>query len=173
VERTPVSERWLSELAEFLRIVSISAEPARRDDVRRAGEWVRNFIRRSKGEAELVEQLLREAAPAGVAVELTRLAASPPGSIDADSPAVRLGLDAFERALGVRPLLVRGGGTLPIVPALVAKGIPTILTGFDLPEGNAHAPNERIALEHIALGAAAARELLLALAGLRERDGEL
>jgi acetylornithine deacetylase/succinyl-diaminopimelate desuccinylase-like protein len=68
---------------------------------------------------------------------------------------------------------VRGGGTLPIVPALVAKGIPTILTGFDLPEGNAHAPNERIALDLIALGVAAARELFLALAALRQRGREL
>jgi acetylornithine deacetylase/succinyl-diaminopimelate desuccinylase-like protein len=115
--------------------------------------------------AEL-ERLLREAAPADAVVELTRLAASPPGSIDAASPAVRIGLDAFERALGVRPLLVRGGGTLPIVPALVAKGIPTILTGFALPESNAHAPNERLPLEHIALGLGAARELFLALTAL-------
>ena len=43
--------------------------------------------------------------------------------------------DAFERVLGTRPLLLRSGGTLPIVPALADKGIPTILTGFELPEG--------------------------------------
>jgi acetylornithine deacetylase/succinyl-diaminopimelate desuccinylase-like protein len=119
------------------------------------------------------ERLLRASAPAGATVELTRLAASPPGWIDPDSPVVRLGLEAFERALGVRPVLVRGGGTLPIVPALVAKGIPTILTGFDLPEGNAHAPDERFSLELLPLGMAAARELFLALGRLYERDREL
>ena len=37
-------------------------------------------------------------------------------------------LEAFEQALGVKPLLVRVGGTLPIVPALADKGIPTVLT---------------------------------------------
>jgi acetylornithine deacetylase/succinyl-diaminopimelate desuccinylase-like protein len=126
-----------------------------------------------EGIAAEVERLLHEAAPAGAVLQLTRMAASPPGLIDAGSQAVRLGLDAFERALGIRPLLVRGGGTLPIVPALVAKGVPTILTGFDLPDGNAHAPNERIALDLIPLGIAAACELFLALAELRQRDGEL
>ena len=117
-----------------------------------------------------VERLLHDAAPAGAVLELTRMAASPPGLIDAGAQAVRIGLDAFERALAVRPLLVRGGGTLPIVPALAAKGIPTILTGFALPDSNAHAPNERIALDLIPLGIAAARELFVALAGLRQRS---
>jgi acetylornithine deacetylase/succinyl-diaminopimelate desuccinylase-like protein len=123
--------------------------------------------------AAVFEDLLRNGAPDGAEIEVTRLALSRPGLVDPASEVVRIGLDAFERVLGVRPLLVRGGGTLPIVPALVAKGIPTILTGFDLPEGNAHAPNERIALDLIALGVAAARELFLALAALRQRGREL
>ena len=61
-----------------------------------------------------------------------------------DAAPIQLGLDAFEQVLGVRPLLVRSGGTLPIVPALEAKGIPTIITGFGTPESNVHSPNERI-----------------------------
>ena len=78
---------------------------------------------------------------------------------------IRLGQDAFERALGTRPLLLRSGGTLPIVPALADRGIPTIVTGFDLPEGNLHSPNERLLVEHFPLGVAAARELFTSLAG--------
>jgi acetylornithine deacetylase/succinyl-diaminopimelate desuccinylase-like protein len=119
--------------------------------------------------AAAFERLLLEAVPPGVAVELTLTASSPPGLVDPDSRIVRLGLDAFEHVLGVRPLLVRGGGTLPIVPALVANGIPTLLTGFDLPEGNAHAPNERISLELVELGEASARELFRRLAQLRSQ----
>ena len=46
---------WLEELSEFLRIPSVSADPERSDDVRRAAEWVRDFIRAAGGEAELVE----------------------------------------------------------------------------------------------------------------------
>ncbi|MBV8562081.1 MAG: M20/M25/M40 family metallo-hydrolase, partial [Actinobacteria bacterium] len=41
------------ELAEFIRIPSVSADPAHREDVKRAGEWVCDFIRRIGGSAEL------------------------------------------------------------------------------------------------------------------------
>jgi acetylornithine deacetylase/succinyl-diaminopimelate desuccinylase-like protein len=79
---------------------------------------------------------------------------------------VQLGLDAFERALGTRPLLVRSGGTLPIVPALADKGIPTILTGFATPDSNIHSPNENVVADYVELGTRAARELYLAFADL-------
>ena len=61
-----------------------------------------------------------------------------------DAKAVQLGLDAFETALGRRPALIRIGGTLPIVPALADKGIPTVVTGFGLPDSQIHSPNERL-----------------------------
>ena len=113
-----------------------------------------------------VERLLRESAPAGAEVEVDLWSAAPPGLIPPDSATIRLGQDAFERALGVRPLLLRSGGTLPIVPALAHKGVPTIVTGFDLPEGNLHSPNERLLVEHVPLGVAAAQELFRSLARL-------
>ena len=113
-----------------------------------------------------VERLLRESAPAGADLEVDLWSAAPPGLVAPDSPVIRLGQDAFERALGTRPLLLRSGGTLPIVPALADKGIPTIVTGFDLPEGNLHSPNERLLVEHFPLGVAAARELFTSLAAL-------
>ena len=97
---------------------------------------------------------------------MTRLATGDAGLIDPDSQAVRLGLDAFERVLGVRPLLVRGGGTLPIIPALAAKGIPTILTGFGLPESNVHSPNEKMLVRYFDQGVATARELYRGFAEL-------
>ena len=36
---------WFDELAQFLRIPSISADPERAGDVVAAGEWVRDLIR--------------------------------------------------------------------------------------------------------------------------------
>jgi acetylornithine deacetylase/succinyl-diaminopimelate desuccinylase-like protein len=105
-----------------------------------------------------LERLLREAAPERSQVEIDWDGA-PPGLVRPDSPAVQLGLDAFERALGIRPLLVRSGGTLPIVPALAEKGIPTILTGFGVPESNVHSPNEKMLVRYFDQGVAAAREL--------------
>jgi acetylornithine deacetylase/succinyl-diaminopimelate desuccinylase-like protein len=115
--------------------------------------------------APKVEELLRDSAPDGADVEVELWSSAPPGLVAPDSAAIRLGQDAFERALGVRPLLLRAGGSLPIVAALADRGIPAIVTGFDLPDGNLHSPNERFLLEHFPLGVAAARELFVALAG--------
>jgi acetylornithine deacetylase/succinyl-diaminopimelate desuccinylase-like protein len=113
------------------------------------------------------QRLLRNAAPDGAELEIERWASSPAGLIPPDSPAVRLAQDAFERVLGRRPLLLRNGGTLPIVPTLADKGIPTILTGFALPGANMHSPNERLLARYVPLGVATARETLVALADLR------
>ena len=111
------------------------------------------------------ERILRDALPEGAELEV-RSGGVPAALIRPDEPAVQLGLEAFERAVGVRPLLIRSGGTLPIVPALASRGTPTILTGFSLPESNIHSPNERLPVEHFPLGLAAARELFSALARL-------
>jgi acetylornithine deacetylase/succinyl-diaminopimelate desuccinylase-like protein len=116
--------------------------------------------------AATFERLVREHVPEGADLEVERWSSAPPGLVPPDAKAIQLGLDAFERAIGVRPLLVRSGGTLPIVPALADKGIPTIITGFSLPDSNIHSPNERIPVEHLTLGVAAARELFLAFAAL-------
>jgi acetylornithine deacetylase/succinyl-diaminopimelate desuccinylase-like protein len=113
------------------------------------------------------QRLLRAAAPTGADVQIERWALNAPGLIDPDSAPVRLALDAFERALGTRPLLTRIGGTLPIVAALDARGIPAILSGFDLPDGNVHSPNERLRAEYVPLGVETVRETLVALGGLR------
>jgi acetylornithine deacetylase/succinyl-diaminopimelate desuccinylase-like protein len=116
--------------------------------------------------AGAVERLLREAAPEGAELEVTRLSAAPAGLVPPDAPAVQLAQDAFEHTMGRRPLLVRSGGTLPIVPALVDKGIPTIVTGFATSESNIHSPNERLLAEYLPLGIETARELFRSLAAL-------
>jgi acetylornithine deacetylase/succinyl-diaminopimelate desuccinylase-like protein len=46
---------WVDELAEFLRIPSISADSGRSADVRRAGDWVCELIRAADGASELVD----------------------------------------------------------------------------------------------------------------------
>ena len=112
------------------------------------------------------EKLFRAAVPDAADVIWERENAAPPGVFAPDSPAIQLGLDAFERAVGVRPILVRVGGTLPIYPALAAKGIPTIGTGFALRESNVHSPNERLRVEDVDRAVAAATELYKGLAAL-------
>jgi acetylornithine deacetylase/succinyl-diaminopimelate desuccinylase-like protein len=118
--------------------------------------------------APVFERLLREAAPDGAELEITSPSSADPGLVAPGSRAIELGQEAFERAIGTRPLLVRSGGTLPIVPALEQRGIPTIVTGFAVPGANAHAPNERLLLEYLPLGIESAKELFRAWAALAE-----
>jgi acetylornithine deacetylase/succinyl-diaminopimelate desuccinylase-like protein len=119
-----------------------------------------------KAIAAEMERLMREAAPDGAEVEIELIASAPAALVEPDDPALRLGQDAFERVIGARPLLIRIGGSLPVMAALESRQIPTILTGFDLPDGNIHSPNERFRVEHIALGVETAKELFRSLAEL-------
>ncbi len=109
-------------------------------------------------------RLLRDAAPPGTELEINRWSSAPAGLVDPASRALELGRDAFEAVVGRRPVLIRSGGTLPIVPALSARGIPVIVTGFALPDSNIHSPNERLLADYLPLGVEAARELLRRLA---------
>jgi acetylornithine deacetylase/succinyl-diaminopimelate desuccinylase-like protein len=111
-------------------------------------------------------EMLRVAAPAGASLEIELMSRADPGIVDPDSRAVALGQDAFERALGVRPVLTRSGGTLPIVSALSRHGIPTIITGFSLPDANIHSPDERLLVEYVDRGIAAATALFEQFASL-------
>ena len=98
-----------------------------------------------------VEHMLREAAPPGAEVDV-QWKGTPPGLVKPDAPAIQLGVEAFQQALGVRPLFVRAGGTLPIMPALASRGIPTVLSGFGLPESNVHSPNEKFLVRYFEAG---------------------
>ncbi len=112
------------------------------------------------------EQLLREAAPEGAIVEIERWSSAPPGLIPADHPVLRIGQDAFEHVLGVRPLLIRTGGAIPLVSALAARGVPTILSGFALNESNIHSPDERLVASYLRTGVETVCELFRRLASV-------
>jgi acetylornithine deacetylase/succinyl-diaminopimelate desuccinylase-like protein len=114
----------------------------------------------------VVERLLREAAPENADLEIELWSSAQPGLVPPDASAIQLGLAAFERAVGTRPALIRSGGSLPIVPALAGKGIPTVITGFGLPDSQIHSPNERLVADYVPLGIRAARELFLAFGEL-------
>ena len=79
---------------------------------------------------------------------------------------MQLGLDAFERALGARPLLIRSGGSLPIVPAFADKGIPTVITGFTSRTRTSTRRTSACVAEYVPLGIASARELFDEFAAL-------
>jgi acetylornithine deacetylase/succinyl-diaminopimelate desuccinylase-like protein len=111
------------------------------------------------------EKLLREAAPKGAELDIV-VKGSNPGLVRADAPAIQLAVEAFEQTLGKRPLLTRVGGSIPLMPALTAKGIDTVLSGFALPESNVHSPNERFLVEYFAAGIDTVAALFTALGRL-------
>lgn len=115
--------------------------------------------------ATAAEQLLRDALPAGATLEITGVDLTPPAVLPV-TDALRLAQEAFAAVFGRRPLVVRAGGTLPIVAALAARGIPTVMAGLALPDSHTHSPNERMLVETFPLGVAAARETYRALAAL-------
>jgi acetylornithine deacetylase/succinyl-diaminopimelate desuccinylase-like protein len=121
---------------------------------------------RSAELAQVLERLLRGAAPSGVDVDIAMDVAEP-AVFDPESPPLKLARAAFERATGRAPVLVRSGGTIPILAAFADRGIQTIVSGFALPEDAIHAPNESYRLESLELGERTARALLEELGKLR------
>ena len=116
--------------------------------------------------APVFERLLREAAPEGATVDVELWSTGEPGYVDPEAPAIVLAQDAFEHVLGVRPVLLRSGGSIPVVASLVARGVPAIVTGFARPTAQMHSPNEHIPV-------AALREGLETTVEVLRRFGEL
>jgi acetylornithine deacetylase/succinyl-diaminopimelate desuccinylase-like protein len=112
-----------------------------------------------------LERLLREGAHPDADVGFKWQLADP-SLFEPDLPALVLAAQAIERATGTAPALVRSGGSIPVVAEFAARAIPTIVSGFGLPDDDIHAPNESYRLESLELGSRTARELLTALADL-------
>jgi acetylornithine deacetylase/succinyl-diaminopimelate desuccinylase-like protein len=116
---------------------------------------------------DTAERLVREAAPAGAEVTITRHGLGRPAMFDPSLPALKLARAAIHRSTGSEPVLVRSGGSIPILATLADRGIPTVLSGFSLPADGLHAPNESFRLASLYLGERAAERLYAALSELR------
>ncbi len=81
--------------------------------------------------------------PSHVRWELRYHVGAPPVLLSWETPAVQTLHRALKEAWGVEPLLARNGGTIPAVAFLQQYvQVPSLLTGFALPDSNAHGPNE-------------------------------
>lgn len=116
--------------------------------------------------AAVLDALLRAAAPAGAELEIEDLGVALPAVLDADHPVLRAASEGIARATGWPVAPVRLGGTLPVVAVLAEKGVPTVLTGFGLPDDGIHGPDEHLRLEYLEIGTLAAMEILRALGSL-------
>ncbi|TJZ54099.1 M20 family dipeptidase [Streptomyces piniterrae] len=96
---------------------------------------------------EALRQHLRATARAGVRVRLRRLSAAPPVELPTRGPAVEAAVAALRQGFGRRPVLLRSGGTIPVVAELARRrDLPVVLMGFALPDDRMHAPGERLSI---------------------------
>jgi acetylornithine deacetylase/succinyl-diaminopimelate desuccinylase-like protein len=116
--------------------------------------------------AAALEALLRTGLPEGADLEVSTVLAAPL-HFDPGTDALRLARGALARACGRDPVLVRSGGSIPVLAAFAARDIPTLVSGFALPQDNFHAPDESYALASLDLGRRAARALYEDLSALR------
>ncbi len=115
---------------------------------------------------EQLEKYLVEHAPDTVSWELTELAGGAAFICDPESPAH----DAFAAALtdvwNREPILARIGGSVPVASEVEQiLGMPSILTGFALPDDQVHSPNESQHIENWYRGIEALTRFLYRYAG--------
>jgi acetylornithine deacetylase/succinyl-diaminopimelate desuccinylase-like protein len=97
---------------------------------------------------EAFRRYVAEIAPPEVRVDITDTGGGSPASItDYNTDAVRAAMDAYEQVYGRRPVLMREGGSIPVVGDFQRHlGLETVLMGFSTPDAQIHAPNERFYL---------------------------
>ena len=100
--------------------------------------------------AQSFEAYLRELCPPTTQLDIRILGKAEPVKIDYKSPAVQAAAAAYQQGFGAPPAFLRGGGSLPIVHAMIAElsqpgreDIPVVMIGFGLPDDRTHAPNEK------------------------------
>ncbi len=92
-------------------------------------------------------------APAGIKAEVRVLSTSPAVMVNPDHPAIRVASQAFSDVLNRPTVLIRSGGSIPIVGDFARHlKIPTILMGFGLPDDGLHSPNEKYKLSNYYTG---------------------
>jgi len=112
------------------------------------------------------DDAVRALAPDGVRVEVATLAMAGAYVCPIDSPAMQAAVAAVEAGFGKRPVLIREGGTLPILPLFrEVLGAESIMMGFCVPDCNAHGPNEFFGLDDLFNGTRAVARFLHLLAG--------
>ena len=100
-------------------------------------------------------EAMRQRCPKNVMIEVTCDTATPPVLVPMHSPAMELASEAVEAGFGIRPTLIRSGGSIPVVETIKSiLEIDTLLVGFGLPDDRPHGPNEKFALDALYAGPA-------------------
>jgi len=113
------------------------------------------------------EQAMKQRCPKSVNIQVLCDAVSPPVLVPMQSRAMELASEAVEAGFGIRPTLIRGGGSIPVVEYIKSLlGVDTLMIGFGLPDDRPHGPNEKFDLDALHSGARTAAALYERLARL-------
>ena len=108
-----------------------------------------------------VEAHLKKHAPAGVTVEVESGHDGKPYYSDPNSTYGKAGQAALEKAFGKKPVLIREGGSIPIIKDMQdILGADSLLLGLALPDCQIHAPNENFYVDNFEAGIKLSQVLL-------------
>jgi acetylornithine deacetylase/succinyl-diaminopimelate desuccinylase-like protein len=101
----------------------------------------------------LVRQHLGKICPPTVKMDIQSGHGAEPYLVSPAGTHARAALRALKAAFGHKPVLMREGGSIPIVNDFKKiLGADTLLLGLALPDDNAHSPNEKFNLDCFARG---------------------
>jgi acetylornithine deacetylase/succinyl-diaminopimelate desuccinylase-like protein len=115
---------------------------------------------------KLVSRHLKQLCPPTVRMEIQAGHGGEPYLVSPSSPRAKAALRALKSAFGCEPVLMREGGSIPIVNDF--KKIlraDSLMLGLALPDDNAHSPNEKFNLDNFAKGQAMSAYLWQELSG--------
>jgi acetylornithine deacetylase/succinyl-diaminopimelate desuccinylase-like protein len=99
--------------------------------------------------AKLVERHIRKLLPKSVTCNFEVLSMGKPWVAPYSDPIFQKAIHALESGFGKKAVFIREGGSIPFVTQMHDTfKVPCVLMGFGLPDENAHAPDEHIALEN-------------------------
>lgn len=100
-----------------------------------------------------VEAHLRAHTPPGVRLEIHRGHSGDAYLADPQSPHGKAAQRALARTFGSEPVLIREGGSIPIINTFKkVLGADTLMLGLALPDCRIHAPNENFAVDNFEAG---------------------
>lgn len=116
--------------------------------------------------ARLFEEAVRARCPKTVRLEILDHACCDPYMANLQSAGMKAAIAAVEEGFGRAPVLIREGGTLPILPMFKSVlGADSLMLGYCLPTCNAHSPNEFFHLSDFNAGTRTTAALFGLLAG--------
>lgn len=119
--------RWLTELADLIAFLTISALPKHRRDIKAAVQW-------------LIRHLAKT-----VCSHFKITGGSRPVLLPRKHPVMLAAARSVEQTGGVPPVFTRSGGSIPLIEQLNRRLRVTVVL-FSLPDDDIHAPNEKMRL---------------------------